>query len=319
MDNTTIMMLTPLIIGWMLDIAFGDPTILPHPIVFFGKTIAKGEHILNHGQHRKAKGALLACSLIALTFIVGVSIFHILATYPIAYVIFGSIIVFYCLAGTTLIREVKDVFTALDNSLENGRRQVARIVGRDTSELSEQEVRKAALETLAENLSDGVVAPLFWFALLGFPGMITYKMVNTLDSMIGYRTERYREFGCTAAHIDDIANYIPARLTVLLMLVADFLFCLDVKRLAMHLKFVRDNAHNHSSPNSGWPESALASILDCQFGGGHYYFGEYFPKPFIGTNDRKLRTADVGIAIRINRTTEVLTITIIATLIITMT
>lgn len=319
MDNTTIIMLTPLFIGWMLDIAFGDPAMLPHPIVFFGKIIAKGEHLLNHGQHRKAKGALLACSLITLTFVVGALLFHFLASYPIAYIILGSIMVFYCLAGTTLIREVKGVFIALDNSLEDGRRQVARIVGRDTSELSEQEVRKAALETLAENLSDGVVAPLFWFALLGIPGMITYKMVNTLDSMIGYKTERYREFGCIAAHIDDIANYIPARLTALLMLVADFLFCLDVKRLVMHFRFVRDNAHNHSSPNSGWPEATLASILDCRFGGGHYYFGEYFPKPFIGTNDRKLSTADVGMAIRINRMTEVLTIIIIATLIITMT
>lgn len=319
MDNTTIIILTPLVIGWMLDIAFGDPAMLPHPIVFFGKTIAKGERLLNHGQHRKAKGALLACSLITLTFVVWALLFHFLASCPIAYIIIGSIMVFYCLAGTTLIHEVKGVFIALDNSLEDGRRQVARIVGRDTSKLSEQEVRKAALETLAENLSDGVVAPLFWFALLGIPGMITYKMVNTLDSMIGYRTERYREFGCIAAHIDDIANYIPARLTALFMLVADFLFCLDVKRLVMHFRFVRDNAHNHSSPNSGWPEAALASILDCRFGGGHYYFGEYFPKPFIGTNDRKLSTADVGMAIRINRTTEVLTVIIIATLIITMT
>ena len=120
--------------------------------------------------------------------------------------------IFFCLAGTTLIREVRDVFTALDRSLEEGRAQVARIVGRDTSELSAQEVRTAALETLAENLSDGVIAPLFWLALLGVPGMAAYKMVNTLDSMIGYRTERYRAFGCWAAHIDDVANFLPARL-----------------------------------------------------------------------------------------------------------
>ena len=112
------------------------------------------------------------------------------------------------------------MFYALDRSLEEGRQQVARIVGRDTSELSAQEVRTAALETLAENLSDGVIAPLFWFSLLGTPGMLAYKMVNTLDSMIGYKTERYKDFGCWAAHIDDVANYIPARLTALLMILA---------------------------------------------------------------------------------------------------
>ena len=130
------------------------------------------------------------------------------------------LLIFYCLAGTTLVREVRMVFEATDRSLEEGRRQVARIVGRDTSKLSAQEVRTAALETLAENLSDGVVAPLFWYAVLGVPGMLAYKMVNTLDSMIGYRNERYRQFGCFAARLDDVANYIPARLTALLMVLA---------------------------------------------------------------------------------------------------
>ena len=123
------------------------------------------------------------------------------------------LLIFYCLAGTTLVREVRMVFKAVDRSLEEGRMQVARIVGRDTSALSAQEVRTAALETLAENLSDGVVAPLFWYLLLGVPGMLAYKMVNTLDSMVGYKNERYRRFGCFAARLDDVANYIPARLS----------------------------------------------------------------------------------------------------------
>ncbi len=127
------------------------------------------------------------------------------------------LLIFYCLAGTTLVREVRMVFKAVDRSLEEGRKQVARIVGRDTSALSAQEVRTAALETLAENLSDGVVAPLFWYLLLGVPGMLAYKMVNTLDSMVGYKNERYRRFGCFAARLDDVANYIPARLTAFLM------------------------------------------------------------------------------------------------------
>ena len=207
-----------------------------------------------------------------------------------------------------MIREVREVFRAVDRSLEEGRKQVARIVGRDTSELSAQEVRTAALETLAENLSDGVIAPLFWFAIIGVPGMLAYKMVNTLDSMIGYRTERYRDFGCWAAHIDDIANYIPARLTALLMALphAILIFQFSI------FNFVRKNGRHHASPNSGYPEAALAGILNCRFGGPHYYFGQLFPKPYIGENERPLTTEDMKKAVRINRTAEVLMVVLTA-------
>ena len=181
-----------LLFGWMLDLVFGDPQHLPHPIVWFGKMISWGEHRLNHGGRRKMKGALMAVGLILIvagvTWLLryGLSLLH-----PCLPLLIDTVIIFYGLAGTTLIREVRQVFLALDRSLDEGRRQVARIVGRDTSQLSAQEVRTAALETLAENLSDGVIAPLFWLALLGTPGMMAYKMVNTLVSMIGYRMERY--------------------------------------------------------------------------------------------------------------------------------
>ena len=291
-----------LLIGWLLDLFFGDPSKLPHPIVWFGKAIAFCEHRLNRENHRKLKGALTAVFLIAVTFSLTwflrsqCSMFNILCS-----IAFDALIIFYCLAGTTLIREVRAVFIALDRSLNEGRKQVARIVGRDTSELSAQEVRTAALETLAENLSDGVIAPLFWLAILGTPGMLAYKMVNTLDSMIGYKTERYKDFGCWAAHIDDIANYIPARLTAFLMILP--------KLFTFHFSlftFVRKYGRCHASPNSGYPEAALAGILDCRFGGPHYYFGELFDKPFIGTNDRSLTTTDMKTAVRINRTAEIL-------------
>lgn len=306
--------LLALAIGWIMDFALGDPQRLPHPVVFFGKMIAKGEKALNHGTHRKAKGAALACALVATVFLACAFAFHLLAAFPVAHAIIAGVCVFYCLAGTTLIREVRGVFAALDRSIGDGRRQVARIVGRDTSELTEQEVRKAALETLAENLSDGVVAPLFWFALLGVPGMMAYKMVNTLDSMIGYKTERYRDFGCVAAKTDDVANYLPARLTALLMILADSF--VSPSHTAANVRFVIANAHNHASPNSGWPEAALAAILNCRFGGGHYYFGEYFPKPFIGTNDRKLTTDDLHTAVRVNRTAEIMMLLLTTTFII---
>ena len=284
-----------LLIGWVLDLLIGDPQRLPHPVVWFGKIIALGEHRLNRGSHRRLKGALMALFLIALVFTLTFVLTWLLKDWA---WVFNALIVFYCLAGTTLIREVRAVFLALDRSLEEGRAQVARIVGRDTSELTAQEVRTAALETLAENLSDGVIAPLFWFALLGTPGMLAYKMVNTLDSMIGYRTERYRDFGCWAAHIDDIANYIPARLTAFLMIVGSW-------RLSKW-SFVMKYGRCHASPNSGYPEAALAGILDCRFGGPHYYFGQLCPKPYIGENDRPLTTADMKKAVRINRTVEIL-------------
>ena len=294
-----------LLLGWVLDLMFGDPQRLPHPVVWFGKFIAWGEHHLNHGLHRRLKGALMAVFLIVVVFALTWILRHYIISLPSLLgrgwgwvFLFDALIVFYCLAGTTLIREVRAVFLALDRSLDEGRTQVARIVGRDTSELSAQEVRTAALETLAENLSDGVIAPLFWFAILGTPGMLAYKMVNTLDSMIGYRTERYKDFGCWAAHIDDIANYIPARLTALLMIIGSL-------RISTW-KFVIKYGRNHASPNSGYPEAALAGILDCRFGGPHYYFGQLFPKPYIGENDRPLTTVDMKIAVRINRTAEIL-------------
>ena len=288
--------------GYLLDLIFGDPERLPHPIVLFGKMISWGEHRLNRGQHRMVKGAVMSVAYILLVFFILWGLIRLVPN-AILWCFLNTIIIFYCLAGTTLIREVRNVFLALDESLEAGRKQVARIVGRDTSKLTAQEVRTAALETLAENLSDGVIAPLFWLAVLGVPGMVAYKMVNTLDSMIGYRTERYKDFGCWAARIDDIANYIPARLTAVLMVIAS-------GKLSL-LKFVWRNGRKHASPNSGYPEAALAGALDCRFGGPHYYFGELFDKPFIGENERDLTTADMLKAVRINRIAEVMMIALV--------
>ena len=290
----------PLLIGWLLDLLLGDPSWLPHPVVGFGKMISFGEKRLNKGSRRMLKGALMAIFLIGFVFAITWFICYPLTSY---FKLFTSILIFFCLAGTTLIREVREVFRAVDRSLEEGRKQVARIVGRDTSELSAQEIRTAALETLAENLSDGAIAPSFWLAVGGVPAMMAYKMVNTLDSMIGYRTDRYKDFGCWAARIDDIANFIPARLTALLMVLA--------AGKPQLVGFVWRNGRKHASPNSGYPEAALAGVLDCRFGGPHYYFGELFDKPYIGENARELTTADMQKAVRINRIAEILAIVII--------
>lgn len=290
--------------GWLADLILGDPAWLPHPVVGFGKLIAAGEKRWNKGDNRRRKGMWLAIVLVAGVFLVTlallIGLWGLSETLNIGhslYYIFEGISIFFCLAGTTLIREVREVFRAVDRSIEEGRRQVARIVGRDTSDLSAQEVRTAALETLAENLNDGVIAPLFWLAILGVPGMVAYKMINTLDSMIGYRNERYLEFGRFAARLDDAAGWIPARLTAFLMLMVS-------GRLDL-LPFVRKYGPQHLSPNSGWPEAALAGILDCRFGGPHNYFGEEVVKPFIGENDRPLTTADMERATLVNRLAEI--------------
>jgi len=289
--------ITAILIGWTADKLLGDPERLPHPVVLFGKLIAAGERRLNYGKRRRMKGAALAVTLIAATFgaTAGLIVLSGMAS-PALRTAVEAVMIFYCLAGTTLIREVKGVFAALDVSTEQGRKQVSRIVGRDTSQLTDNEIRKAALETLAENLSDGVIAPMFWLLLLGVPGMAAYKMINTLDSMIGYRTERYKHFGTAAARIDDAANYIPARLTALLMIA--------VAGKPELLKFVARNGKRHASPNSGYPEAALAGILNCRFGGGHYYFNEYFDKPFIGDNDRQLTKNDLRKAVTVNTLAE---------------
>lgn len=296
-------LILPLLIGWILDKLLGDPTGLPHPVVGFGKLISFCEQRWNRGTHRMLKGGVAAIMLILLVYVGSdLALHYLFVLNRWSGIILSAVFVFYCLAGTTLINEVRQVFEAADRSLEEGRKQVSRIVGRDTSELTDQEVRTAALETLAENLSDGVIAPLFWYLLLGVPGMLAYKMVNTLDSMIGYKNEHYLQFGCVAAHIDDMANYIPARLTA-------FLMVLSAGRPGL-LRFVGKYGNRHASPNSGYPESALAGILNCRFGGPHRYFGQMVYIPFIGGNDRPVHTADMLTAVCINKRAEILMVAI---------
>jgi len=309
-----------LLVGWLLDLLLGDPQWMPHPIVLFGKMISLGEKRLNKGKHRKLKGAFLSLFLVVFVFVATWALLYCvtLLPFPLFHFLilsfFHSLIIFFCLAGTTLIREVRHTFLAVDRSLEEGRKQVARIVGRDTSDLSAQEIRTAALETLAENLSDGVIAPLFWLTIGGVPGMLAYKMVNTLDSMIGYKTDRYKDFGCFAARLDDVVNYIPARITAFLMILPHLVTINphgSSKYFTFHFSlftFVQNNGSKHASPNSGYPEAALAGILNCRFGGPHTYFGQLFDKPYIGENDRPLTTDDMRTAIRVNRTAECLAI-----------
>lgn len=293
--DTTLVIILPLLAGYISDLLLGDPLWLPHPIVLFGNLISKGEKILNKGKSRFLKGALLAIILCTAVF----CFFHyslqwLFTLQPVLFLIISSLFVFYGLANKTLIDEGRKVFHALDaQGLEAGRKQLSRIVGRDTSALTPQQIRIAVLETLSENLSDGVIAPLFYYAIAGVPGMMTYKMINTLDSMIGYRNERYELFGKFPARLDDIANFIPARITALLMVL------LSVSRRG--LIFIFRYGHKHKSPNSGYPEAALAGIMDTRFGGPNTYHGKLVKKPFIGINDRTVQHHEIKQATGINQ------------------
>ncbi|WP_346859829.1 adenosylcobinamide-phosphate synthase CbiB [uncultured Draconibacterium sp.] len=283
----------PLLAGFALDCILGDPQWLPHPIRLFGSAISRGEKQLNTGENRKIKGALLASSLILFTFFVLRLFLVLLAQFEILSLILSAVFVFYGLANHSLIRESLHVIRQLNqNGVVAGRKQLSRIVGRDTSSLFENQIRTAVLETLAENLSDGVVAPLFYYAIGGVPAMMAYKMANTLDSMIGYKNKRYTQFGWFAAKLDDVLNFIPARLTAFLMV----LITLNYRGL----KYIFKYGNKHASPNAGYPEAALAGILNCKFGGPNMYHGVLVDKPFIGKNNKTITDKDVIKACIIN-------------------
>ena len=299
------LVLIPLVAGYVLDLLLGDPRRLPHPVVLFGNLIGWIERKWNKGRWCFLKGGV-----VAVVYPLGV----LAAGWGVAWcaqavgvwcsVLVATVFVFYGLANRSLIQEGGEVIRALrEQGLEAGRKRLSWIVGRDTSELTPKEIYTAVLETMAENLSDGVVAPLFYYAIGGFPAMMAYKMVNTLDSMIGYRDERFRQFGCCAARLDDALNYFPARLTALLMAVVAY-------RRGL-FRFILRNCYMHASPNSGFPESAMAGILDCRFGGAHVYHGLLVEKPYIGDNDREVGYADYLKAVQVNQRVTLLAVVLI--------
>lgn len=279
------LIIIPLLIGFLLDCLLGDPLWLPHPIRLFGNSIYFFTGKLNSGSYRKAKGAAMAFGLIAVTFGTVWLMLHLAKSIGLLYIGLASLGVFYGLANRSLIQESYKVMKALQwEGLEAGRKQLSYIVGRETRNLNEQQIRIAVLETLAENLSDGVVAPLFFYALGGVPAMLAYKMANTLDSMIGYKNDRFRQFGWFAARFDDVINFIPARITALLMVVLSFSW--------RGLAYIFRYGHRHSSPNAGYPEAGLAGILNCRFGGPNVYHGILVEKPYIGKNIREITNRD---------------------------
>jgi adenosylcobinamide-phosphate synthase len=290
-----------LLAAFLLDWLIGDPQKLPHLIVGYGKAINRFDKLLNTGKAKFVKGALGTAFLVISAGGIPYLLLALLSGrgFDGWAMILSTIILFYCLANRTLVDEAKAVFSVLENQgLEFGRTQLSRIVGRDTNQLDSNQVRQATLETMSENLSDGVIAPMFYFFILGIPGAMMYKMINTLDSMIGYKNERYIEYGKFAARLDDVANYLPSRITALLMLLVSGKLC--------GTSFVFREGKKHSSPNAGYPEAALAYILDCQFGGPNQYHGDLVNKAYIGKNPRSFELADLATSIKVNKLTSLI-------------
>ncbi|MEM6815162.1 MAG: adenosylcobinamide-phosphate synthase CbiB [Bacteroidota bacterium] len=283
-----------LLTAFVLDAVLGDPRWMPHLIVLFGNAIHAGEKVLNRGKNKFVKGLVLVVFLVVTAYVLTHLLLAWLRSVNLILADIAAVaLLFFCLANRTLIKEGQAVFNTLKkHGLEAGRKRLSWIVGRDTSNLNEQQIRTATLETLSENLSDGVIAPLFYYFILDIPGAVVYKMINTLDSMIGYKSDRYKSFGRFAAKLDDAANFIPSRITSFLMLV--------VMGKPKGLNFVFQEGKKHASPNAGYPEAALAYILDCQFGGPNYYHGKLVKKPYIGSNQKTITDQDLKTATYVN-------------------
>ena len=283
--------------GFVLDAVFGDPAWLPHPVVLMGKCISKLEKTLRARFPKTQQGELLAGAVLAFCLPVGtflVTSAVCLLAAKISPWLGLAVQMFWCgqaLAAKGLVQESRNVYNELVKpDLPAARKAVSRIVGRDTENLTADGVTKAAVETVAENASDGVIAPLLYMLLGGAPLALTYKAVNTMDSMVGYKNETYLYFGRAAAKLDDVANYIPSRLAALLWAAAAALTGNDAKGA---WRIWRRDRRNHASPNSAQTESACAGALGVQLAGPAYYFGEYYPKPTIGDALRPIEPQDI--------------------------
>ena len=288
--------------GFVLDALFGDPAWLPHPVVYMGKAISKLEKFLRPRLPKTPQGELLGGAIVAFCLPVGTFLLTGLVCWGAArlHPLLGlAVQMFWCgqaLAARGLVQESTNVYKELKKpDLPGARKAVSRIVGRDTAELTAEGVTKAAVETVAENASDGVIAPLLYMLIGGAPLALTYKAINTMDSMLGYKNEKYLYFGRVPAKLDDVANYIPSRLAGLLWVAAAAFTHNDAKGA---WKIWRRDRRNHASPNSAQTESACAGALGVQLAGPAYYFGQYYPKLTIGDALRPIEPEDI---LRANR------------------
>lgn len=304
-------MIVILAAAFILDLIIGDPHWLPHPICLIGKAISGGEKLARKCiRHEFAAGAVLTVCVVGLSFLVPFFLLFLAGLlHPLAADILQVIFCYQILAVKSLKTESMRVFKPLkEGDMPLARKYLSWIVGRDTQSLDEAGVAKAAVETVAENTTDGVVAPLLFMAIGGAPLGFLYKAINTLDSMIGYKNEKYIRFGTFAAKLDDVANFLPARIAALLMVAAAPLVGLDGKN--GYRIFKRDR-YNHKSPNSAQTESVCAGALHIQLAGSASYFGQMVEKPTIGEPDRPVAVDDIRLANRLMVGTAVLALILV--------
>lgn len=280
-----------LTLALLLDAALGEPdwlwTRMRHPAVLMGDGISWADGRFNNGADRKTKGVWLVVALVVISVVVAT----LLRSLPMGWLV-ELIVAAILLAQRSLVDHVRAVAEGLREGLVPGREAVAMIVGRDVAALDGSGVARGAIESGAENFSDGVVAPAFWFLVLGLPGMLAYKAINTADSMIGYKTEAYRDFGWAAAKLDDLVNWVPARVSAVLILAAG----MRLDRMAE----VVGEAPKHRSPNAGWPEAAMARVLGVALSGPRSYGGVLGQEPFVNPDGRKdLDANDIDACCRI--------------------
>jgi adenosylcobinamide-phosphate synthase len=289
------MNLVNIFIGYILDLTFGDPYSFPHPVRFIGNLIKflenKIRKLAKKNKYLKIGGFFLWIITVGTTYIITYLIVRVSSIDVYLLTIVNSILIYTTLSTKCLKDEAIKIYKVLkENDLEKSRIQLSYIVGRDTKHLSKLEIIRAVVETVAENTVDGIISPMFYAFIGGAPLAMAYKAINTLDSMVGYKNEKYADIGFTSAKIDDIANFIPARITVFFMSIASLFLGYDYKssiRIA-----IRDRK-NHKSPNCAYPEGAIAGALEIQLGGTNTYFGESVYKPTIGDKIREIDEEDI--------------------------
>lgn len=288
--------------AFLLDLKLGDPHHWPHPVIWIGKLISASERRLLKAdaapQQQRLAGLVLWCWVVGLSVLVCLGVLFLAAAlHPLLAVLVQVVIAYQLLATRSLADAAHQVLNALNSgSLADSREKLSWIVGRDTSQLDETAIARATVETVAENTVDGVIAPLFWLFIGGIPAMVAYKAVNTLDSMVGYKNDKYRHFGFVSARLDDLANWLPARLSLLFFAIAALLLKLNWQQA---LRIGWRDRRNHKSPNCAWSEAAVAGALGMRMGGPNVYFGEVVDKPWIGGEGRDATPQDIQLSVQL--------------------
>lgn len=283
-----------LALGFILDLIIGDPNNPFHPVRIIGKICGTLENVFRKilNNYLKIAGLIVWIITVAITFLITYMLVYMSNTIILYFgIIIEGILIYFCISSKALVIEgFKVINHLMKDDIEKARRQLSYIVGRDTADLDKEGIIRAVIETIAENISDGVIAPLFYAGIFGAPLAMAYKAVNTMDSMFGYKNDKYMDFGYFPAKLDDLFNYIPARLTGLFIVISSFILKYDYKN---SYRIYKRDRYNHTSPNSAHPEAAMAGALNIQLGGGNYYFGKFVFKPTIGDNIKEIEIQDI--------------------------